>query len=413
MMLKPNTILKGILLLASVLLLFPCSLIAQPPKDMKTLKVGSVLPLNFGMGVDTKNALEMLVSQFNDGGGITVKGQNYRVELIVYDDKWTAEAGRAAIERLVHQDKVKYFISIISSPTMVSGLKLVEENRILNLFSGTSLKILDPKLRYTFGTSTTRTSIPPLWAMVKKVFPNAKTVVFIAPNDEGGRARATEEKQVAEAHGVKVLDTLYHPRDAVDFTSLAAKAKSYNPDLMDYPGAVSGTQFGLEMKAVYAAGFRGGQISAIAPKMDEITAVASNEALEGLLCRQYQTDLPDPPPIAKKFKDDYARKYGKWSDACFPWIPAWQALLAAFKKADSVDPTVVADMIASKGLEWDRIDGKATMVKRPDLNNTKYVDSVAEATYGQIKNGKIVPVGGLSLNEAVAACEKVFGGSWK
>jgi hypothetical protein len=164
---------------------------------------------------------------------------------------------------------------------------------------------------------------------------------------------------------------------------------------------------------VYASGFRGGQISAIAPKMDEITAVASNEALEGLLCRQYQTDLPDPPPIAKKFKDDYARKYGKWSDACFPWIPAWQALLAAFKKADSVDPTVVADMIASKGLEWDRIDGKATMVKRPDLNNTKYVDSVAEATYGQIKNGKIVPVGGLSLDEAVAACEKVFGGSWK
>jgi hypothetical protein len=53
------------------------------------------------------------------------------------------------------------------------------------------------------------------------------------------------------------------------------------------------------------------------------------------------------------------------------------------------------------------------MVKRPDLNNKRFVDSVAEATYGQIKNGRIVPVGGLSLDEAVAACEKVFGGSWK
>jgi len=382
-------------------------------QSSETLKVGTVLPLNFGMGVDTKNALEMLVSQLNEGGGITVKGQKYKVELIVYDDKWTAEAGRAAIERLVYQDKVKYFICIIGSPTMVSGLKLVEENKILNLFSGTSLKILDPKLRYTFGTSTTRTSIPPLWAMVKRVFPNDKTAVFLAPNDEGGRTRAAEEKKVAEAHGVKVLDILFHPRDAVDFTSMAVKAKSYNPDLVDYPGAVSGTQFGLEMKAVHAAGFRGGQLSAIAPKMDEVTAVASNEALEGLLCSQYRTDLAEPPPIAKKFKDDYTRKYGKWSDASFPWIPAWSALLAAIKKADSIDPTVIADMLASKGLEWVRNDRKAMMVKRPDLNNTKYVDSVAEGVYGQIKNGKIVPVGDLSLDEVVAACEKVFGGNWK
>ena len=89
-------------------------------QGVKTLKVGTVLPLNFGMGVDTKKALEMQIGQFNDAGGITIKGQNYKVQLIVYDDKWTAEAGRAALERLVYQDKVQYLISIISSPTMVS-----------------------------------------------------------------------------------------------------------------------------------------------------------------------------------------------------------------------------------------------------------------------------------------------------
>lgn len=91
------------------------------------------------------------------------------------------------------------------------------------------------------------------------MWPNAKTVVFLAPNDEGGRARATEEKQVAESFGVKVLDTLFYPRSAVDFTSLAVKAKSYNPDVVDYPGADTGTQFGLQVKAVYATGFKGGR----------------------------------------------------------------------------------------------------------------------------------------------------------
>ncbi len=383
-------------------------------QGVKTLKVGTVLPLNFGLGVDTKKALEMQVGQFNDAGGITIKGQTYKVQLIVYDDKWTAEAGRAALERLVHQDKVQYLISIISSPTMVSGLNMVEENKILNLFSGTSLRAMNPKLRYTFGTSTTRTSLMPLWAMVKKVFPNAKTTVFISPNDEGGKARAAEEKQVAEANGVKVLDTLFHPRDAVDFTSLAVKAKSLNPDIMDYPGADSGTQFGLELKAVYAAGFRGNaHLSAIAPKLDEVMQVASVEALEGLLCQTKPTEFPNPPPLAKKFKEDFTRTYGKWSEAAFPWIPAWPALIEAFKKADSVDPTTVADYIAAKGLLWDRVDGPARMVRRPDLGNTKYCDSVAEAMYGQIKNGKIVYIATLSRDEVVASCEKVFGPGWK
>jgi branched-chain amino acid transport system substrate-binding protein len=380
----------------------------------KILKVGTVLPLNFGLGVDTKKALEMQVAQFNDAGGITIKGQTYKVQLIAYDDKWTAEAGRAALERLVYQDKVQYLIGIISSPTMVSGLNMVEENKILNLFSGTSMKAMNPKLRYTFGTSVTRTSLMPLWAVAKKIFPNAKTTVFISPNDEGGKARAAEEKQVAEANGVKVLDTLFHPRDAVDFTALAVKAKSLNPDIMDYPGGDSGTQFGLELKAVYAAGFRGNaHLNAIAPKLDEVMQVTSADALEGLLCGVKPTELPNPPPIAKKFKEDFTKTYGKWSEASLPWIPAWLALIEAFKKADSVDPTTVADYIASKGLFWDRIDGPARMVRRPDLGNTKYCDSVAEAMYGQIRKGKMVHVATMNRDDVVAACEKIFGAGWK
>jgi branched-chain amino acid transport system substrate-binding protein len=401
-----------------VVILFVASLFAMTgtagAQGTKTLKIGTVLPLNFGLGVDTKKALEMQIGQFNDAGGITIKGQNYKVELIVYDDKWTAEAGRAALERLVYQDKVQYLICIIASPTMASGLNMVEENKILNLFSGTSLRAMNPKLRYTFGTSTTRTSLMPLWSVVKKVFPNAKTTVFISPNDEGGKARAAEEKQVAEANGVKVLDTLFHPRDAVDFTALAVKAKSLNPDIMDYPGGDSGTQFGLELKAVYAAGFRGkAHLAAIAPKLDEVMQVASVEALEGLLCNVKPTEFPNTPPVAKKFKEDFIKAYGKWSEAAFPWIPAWPALLEAFKKADSVDPTTVADYIASKGLFWDRVDGPARMVRRPDLGNTKYCDSVSESQYGQVKNGKIVYVATVSRDEAVAACEKVFGPGWK
>lgn len=379
----------------------------------KTLKVGAVLPLNFGMGVDTKNALEMLVSELNAGGGITVKGQRYNVELIVYDDKWSAEAGRAAIERLVHDDKVKFLICTISSATILSGVALFEQEKVLNIFGGSTLKALDPKLQYSFGGTTVRTSTPPVWTAVKQVWPKAETVVFLAPNDEGGKTRASEEKKVAEAFGVKVLDTLFYPRTATDFTPLAVKAASYKPDLVDYPGADTGTQLGLQIKEIYAAGFRGGQISAINPKWPEIKAVVPVEAIEGMVAKMPDTELPNPPAQAQAFKDAWVKKFGKWSDASLPWIPPWFALIAAIKKADSVDPAEIAEMIGNKGVEWRRIDGKAMFVKRPDLNKMTYCDSIAEAQYGQIRKGEPVPIKRLGLPEVAAACERVFGGNWQ
>jgi branched-chain amino acid transport system substrate-binding protein len=398
----------------SAALLVAVGLLAGPAQAAETLKVGTVLPLNFGLGVDTKKALEMLVEELNASGGLTAKGKQYKVELIVYDDKWKAEEGRAAVERLLYQDKVKHVVGMITSPSIVSALSLFENEKVLNFCSGSTPKILNAKLRYTFGLSTTRTSVPPLWMMVKKIHPNAKTVVFLSPNDEGGKARAAEEKQVAEAFGVKVLDVLTYQREAVDFTALAAKAVSLKPDLIDYPGADPGTQFGLQVKAVYAAGFRGGQITAIPPKLNEVAAVSGQEALEGLLLRLADTELPEPPPPARTFKDAYTKKYGKWSDAMLPWIAAWYAWVEAVKKADSVDPTVIADHVAEKGLEWQRVDGKARMVRRPDMGNSQYCDSVAELGYGRIKGGKIVPVGRLAVDEVITANERVFGGgSWK
>lgn len=404
---------SSLLILIIGILAFLSQSIAQPPKEVKTLKVGSTLPLNLGMGVETKKMLEVIVPKFNEAGGLTVQGQRYTIDLILYDDKYSAEAGRAAVERLIYQDKVKFIICQIGSAPIVAGLATTESEKVMSFVGGASPKIVSPKNRYIFGTSTTRTSIPPLWTMAKRVFPSAKTVVFLSPDDETGRARASEETQVAEAFGVKVLQVLHYPRDTVDFSSIAAKAKSFNSDLIDYPGAVAGTQFGLQLKAMYAAGFRGGQISAITPQMDEITAVASHEALEGLLCTMQGTEVPNPYPLAHEVKQDYMKKYGKWSEASLTWIHGWFAFVQAIKKADSLDPEGVANLIATKGLEWGIPNGKAMLVKRPDLGNNRYCDTCAEMAYSQIKNGKLAFIGRIPLDEAVSACEKVFGGKWR
>jgi branched-chain amino acid transport system substrate-binding protein len=376
--------------------------------------VGCTLPLNTGTGVETKKMLEMIVSNFNGEGGIVLKGQRYTIDLIIYDDKYTAEAGRAAVERLVYQDKVKFIVGQIGSAPILAGLAISEPEKVINFSAGISTKIVDPRNRFTFGTSTSRTSIPSLWHMVKKVHPNAKTVVLISPDDETGRARAEEEAQVAQAHGVKVLQALHFPRNTVDFSSIALKAKSYNPDLVDYPGMGVGTQFGLLLKAMHAAGFKGGHVSGLAPVMEEVAAVASPEAMEGLLCKAWETDMPNPSKIALALKQDYLKKYGgKWTETSFTWISSWYAFIAALRAADSVDPTVVASTIATKGMSWELPNGTAILVKRPDLKNNRYVDTCASLSFAQLKKGKPVFIGKVSLDESITACEKVFGGKWR
>jgi hypothetical protein len=125
------------------------------------------------------------------------------------------------------------------------------------------------------------------------------------------------------------------------------------------------------------------------------------------------TEVPSPSPLAREVKQDYMKKYGKWSEASLTWIPAWYAFIQAIKKADSLDPVVVANLIATKGLEWEIPNGKAMLVKRPDLENNKYCDTCSELAYAQIKSGKLAYIGRISLDETVSACEKVFGGKWR
>jgi hypothetical protein len=125
------------------------------------------------------------------------------------------------------------------------------------------------------------------------------------------------------------------------------------------------------------------------------------------------TEVPNPYPLAHEVKQDYMKKYGKWSEASLTWIHGWFAFVQAIKKADSLDPEGVANLIATKGLEWGIPNGKAMLVKRPDLGNNRYCDTCSEMAYSQIKNGKLAFIGRIPLDEAVSACEKVFGGKWR
>ena len=81
-----------------------CSSAAAQPA--KTLKIGNTVPMKAKEGIQIKKWLEMFAERLNAAGGLMVKGQKYKVQIISYDDGYSADTGRAAAERLIYQDKV-------------------------------------------------------------------------------------------------------------------------------------------------------------------------------------------------------------------------------------------------------------------------------------------------------------------
>jgi len=387
--------------------------VAAPAAEAKILKLGCTLPFTNSLGIDTKKALEMLVPAFNEAGGLTVKGQRYNIDIIIYDDKYTADGGRAAVERLVNEDKVNYIVCQVGSAPIVAGLAVTEPAKVLVFCGGASGKIIAPQNKYTYGTATWRTNLAPLFPLLTKNFPNAKTMVNLSPDDETGKALAADNAKVATALGIKVLDNIFYPRDTQDFAPFATKIMSLNPDIMDYPGAVAGTQFGLQFKALYEAGYKGVHVSPMQPNLIEVLAVTPKESMENLISIIPATDVPNPSEMANKYKADWVAKYGQWSSASLNWIPAFYAFIEAVKKADSVDAETVAAYLSANGVQWESPNGKGMLVKRPDLKADRFCDTCASLDFGIFKNGKYEYLGTLSPEESLKANETAFGGTWK
>ena len=60
----------------------------------KVLKVGSFNPLTGPgafWGTTAKKALDLSAENWNKRGGVTVKGQKYKIKVIHYDDKYKGE----------------------------------------------------------------------------------------------------------------------------------------------------------------------------------------------------------------------------------------------------------------------------------------------------------------------------------
>jgi branched-chain amino acid transport system substrate-binding protein len=380
----------------------------------KTVKIGCSLPLNISFGAEIKVALDLAVDMVNRDGGITVGKEAYKVEMVIYDNKYKPEPAIAATQRLINIDKVKGLVADTGAASILASIPIAQQSGLPMLCSSHSDRVVDPRYKYVYIVSTAR-SVDILYPLLLKARPDIKTAVIAAQDDETGRDMTRRAQIILGQRGVKVLDSFFFPRDMRDYTPVSTKVASLKPDVFAIPGMGGAAEkMGLMSKALYDTNWRGVTFVTAAPVVKDLANICPRGEAEGLYIPLGDfTELPNAPPLAVKMRKAFEQKHGEWRESGASWTMPFWFWVAAVQKAGSFEAAQIDKALA--GLEVETPIGMAKMIKRPDLNNPKYVDTMVTPALAQVKGNKGVHIASMTTRDAIRELEKTYGfkGQWE
>jgi len=375
--------------------------------EVKTLKVGLLCNFEWPLGLDMKKLLDAVVPAYNEKGGLVIGGDTYKIDLIAYNSKNDPETGRAAVERLVYEDKVSFIIGDITADAWIP---LTEENKVVSVNNTPSLGILDPNLKYTFQGSYLNTSMPVLWAWFVDSYPEMKTVGAMFPDLMHGHGDAAQLEQLCNVFNLDLVETTFYPPDTTDFSAFATKVKTVNPQVFTTAGSGPPYQE-LLWKALREAGYEGLFFAYRGITPGSSAKVIPLNILDGTIFVLFDFDMEPPSlSVTKEAKDAYIAEYGSWDDPSAVMAISWYLLETALEQAQSTDPDKVAAVIAN-GLKFDAIAGPAMMISRPDQGNPRTVDALYGMNMATFEEGKVKVIDIVSPEEAFELVKEsgVFG----
>lgn len=392
------------------LLLVAVSFVAASSKP-KIIKVGGLQFFRAPIGIQTKKTLQLLAEQLNEAGGLTIGGETYQFEVIVEDFKMSTEIARAAAERLVHQEKVIAIISVMDAGANFAAMELTEPKKIITMGAASPPPLVSTKYNYHFNTGGISFEAIGFNGWVGKHGPPVKTGVIIEPDDASGRSVGAREKLACERLFGQDVEIMYTKRGIKDYSPLAIKIKRRNPDFVNFSAMGQGAGAVLIAKALYEAGYRG-QIRAT------LGASAAQQAIKSgrpeLFSNAYvgfadPSAIPNPSPQILAFRKAYEAKYGVWECDYIPFVD-WQVLIEGLRRANSLDSDKL--VAAIEGLELQTLGGNLKMVPRPDLRQSRAVDSIRTRYVGQVKGNKVVYQGEIAVEDMFKWAEVVYGVSF-
>jgi branched-chain amino acid transport system substrate-binding protein len=287
-------------------------------------------------GLALKGAVDLVAAEANRNGLVKIDGNPCRVSVVAIDSKYTAEGAAAGANTLAGQG-VRFIIGPIGSPELTGLKPIAKRNSMLVMGNGYAKDALGPQWPLVFHMGPG----PSGWAdaiikIAKQKF-GIKSVVLIAPNDQGGTDIASVDADAYKKNGISATEE-YYQRGTTNFAPIVTRILNSKPEAVDVASSPPGDA-GIIVKQLRQAGFEGPIGRLGGPGYSEISRVAGGDAvLKDFYW--YEPVLIDEK--AQAMAEEYKKLLGAErpeNNLFFQWVSAARMVVKAIAKAGTITDT--------------------------------------------------------------------------
>ncbi len=339
---------KGLWLFFGVMCLVLVSAVQPSMAAEKTLKIGGLFCLTgFGSGAEAYISQGAKLSEewVNNTGGLTIKGEKYKVELVMEDMKGTADGTVAAATKLVFDHKVKFIVGLVVPYMVQAAGTVTEPAKVLRvaLYNCGMPSEYGPTTPYMFlNYDATIEGMSSSLQFLKEAYPKAKTVTYVIPDDGSVPYLDKIFRQKASALGIQVAATEKWAHTIEDFTPVITKVLASKPDAIAFANGWPQAT-GSMLKVSREMGFKGPIFGGNYDDAYQIKEIAGKAASTDFFIHQVDLDSPEMTPMIKEIVKMAKAKHGKTYGMHVFGFNAMYVLKQAIEKAQSIDPTAVKD----------------------------------------------------------------------
>lgn len=330
-------------------------LFAQGAAAQETLKLGISAPMSgaaatWGLGMEW--AAEQAAERINAEGGITAGGETYMLDIVAYDNKYSATEGARTAQTMLSRDGVKFIVGSIGTAPVRAMQALTERQGVILFNTAWGKSVKGPDFPYTFTQMNTPFEIlEPFYSFVKEQHRDIKTAVLISPNDATGQELEPLAIETWKSLGVEMLASDWYERGTTEFQPIATKIASLDPDVVDFSAAPPG-DVGAILKELDVLGWDGVKVMSAGTSVDALTAVAGAAAEGAYLGASADFDGPTATEVQRKLNAGAREAIGEpLNGITISSYDAIMALRSAIEAADSVDPAKVKGVLPTVRFE--------------------------------------------------------------
>ena len=331
---RRNVILSGAAVSAAMVVPRMAALAAAPEVKLGVVGVLSGPAAQWGLAL--RGAVEFVAAEANRDGLIKIGGQTANVSVVAIDSKYTAEGAAAAANSLAGQG-VKVILGPIGSPELTGIKPIAMRNSMLVMGNGYAKDAIGPQWPLVFHQGPGPSGwADPIIKIAKDKF-GMKSVVVVAPNDQGGTDIASVDAQAYKANGIAATEE-YYQRGTTNFAPIVTRIMNQKPEAVDLASSPPGDA-GIMVKQLRQAGFEGAIGRLGGPGYSEISRVAGgDEVLKDFYW--YEPVFIDEKVL--KIADDHKtlmKAERPENNLFFQWVSAARMVTKAIAKAGTATDT--------------------------------------------------------------------------